>query len=105
MMDLTYFAATDASAAWGVDCTRPTVFSTHARERLYERVGMKERTLRGRLDRGECVNIGIAPAQKKEHLLFYSEKKDCCFVAIRAISPGSSSQFSPLRFTPRPPGL
>ena len=66
-----------------VGAPRFTTLSAHARLRLKERVGAKEKAILGTLNRGEYVAIGIAPGGSEEHLLFYCENKAASMVAVR----------------------
>lgn len=81
-----------------VRCTPFTYMSTHAQRRLQERTKMSAYEIASLLDKGRYVDIGRKPGFHRHHLVFYSKKDDCCFVAIRDENSGTVVTVLPLNY-------
>lgn len=57
--------------------------SKHAAKRVSIRTDMTSAAVAAQLDQGLFVDLGKVPGFSRQHLLFYSELDDECFVAIR----------------------
>ena len=60
-----------------------THFSRHAFERIGQRTKLSCEEIASILDRGLVFNTGKKPGFNRNHLLFYSEPDDDCYVAIQ----------------------
>ena len=60
-----------------------THLSKHGLKRLTERTNIREYELINLIDKNRCLNIGVEPVFNKAHWLFYSERDNDYFVAIR----------------------
>ena len=65
-----------------------TNFSKHALLRIKQRTQLSYFDIAEILDNDLAVDVGTVSVFDKKHWLFYSEKNDCCFVAIQNILTG-----------------
>ena len=63
--------------------TKKTTFTTHASQRVDERLHITTKEIAEILDSGTCTPIGLEHRSKRMHILFYSNDDDECFVAVR----------------------
>lgn len=63
--------------------SRGTTFTTHAFQRVDERLHMSPKEIARLLDSGQYTPVGFALRSSKKHLLFYSPEDNECFVAVR----------------------
>ena len=75
-----------------------TYFSTHAYKRIKERSLLSFDEISLILDGKFFVNTGTEPGFNRDHLVFYSHKDDCCFVAIRDHLTGKVITILPLNY-------
>jgi len=75
-----------------------TYFSTHAYKRIKQRSLLSFDEITSILDGKFYVHTGTQPGFNREHLLFYSHKDDCCFVAIRDNQTGKVITVLPLEY-------
>lgn len=80
------------------DVMRFTYFSHHATKRVQQRTRLANQDLALFLDRGLAVNTGCEPGLPREHLLFYSEPDESCFVAVRDTMTGKVVTVLPLDY-------
>ena len=66
-----------------------THFSKHALLRIDQRTQLNYFDIAKILDGDLAVDVGTVVALDKKHWLFYSEKDDCCFVAIQNAFTGT----------------
>ena len=64
------------------------LFSTHAFDRVSERISLSHEELALILDYRLVVNIGMEPGSNRAHFLFYSILDKQCFVAIQDVKSG-----------------
>ncbi|MDO5770241.1 MAG: hypothetical protein Q4P13_12115 [Psychrobacter sp.] len=72
--------------------------STHAARRISERISLSSLQLMSMLDNEGYVDIGHHAGLHRRHLLFYSPKDDCCFVAIQDARYGKVVTVLPLDY-------
>lgn len=75
-----------------------TFMSAHAQRRIQERTKMSDYEITSLLDKGLYVDIGRKPGFDRNHLVFYSKKDNCCFVAIRDENSGTVVTVLPLDY-------
>jgi hypothetical protein len=77
---------------------RFTHFSRHATRRVVQRTHLSNSELANVLDRKLVVHTGVEPGLPREHLLFYSQPDDNCFVAVRDTLTGKVVTVLPLEY-------
>jgi hypothetical protein len=73
-------------------------FSRHAFERINQRTTLSCEEIAEILDRGLFVNAGRKPGFNRAHLVFYSYRDECCFVAIQDSLSGTVVTILPLDY-------
>ena len=72
--------------------------SRHAFSRLNERTQLTAEALMSLLDAGAVINVGQEPCSNRDHLLFFSQADNCCFVAIQDSVSGEVVTVLPLDY-------
>jgi hypothetical protein len=75
-----------------------TTFSTHALERVSERLSMRHEELAFVLDEGLALDIGREQKNQRMHRLFYSPGDGQCFVAIQDTDKGTVITVLPIDY-------
>jgi hypothetical protein len=75
-----------------------THFSKHAVDRVDLRTSLSSAEVSRLLDNGVYVNTGKYPVFNREHLLFYSNVDNACFVAVRDCISGTVVTILPLTY-------
>lgn len=75
-----------------------THFSNHAYKRIKQRSQLSFNEIKIILDGKFYVNTGTEPGFNRDHLVFYSHKDECCFVAIRDNLTGEVVTILPLSY-------
>lgn len=75
-----------------------THMSAHALRRVKGRTRMSAHEIQLLLDKGLYVDTGRKPGFDRHHLVFYSQKDDRCFVAIRDEHTGTVVTVLPLAY-------
>ena len=75
-----------------------THFSRHAFDRIGQRTSLSCEEIAEILDRRLVINTGRKPGFNKNHLLFYSHRDRCCFVAIQDELTGTVITILPLDY-------
>ena len=65
-----------------------SIFSTHVRERIAERLRLSPESVAHLLDEGRTVLVGSEPGSNREHRLFYSPPDQQWFVAVQDHTDG-----------------
>lgn len=77
---------------------RFTYFSRHAFKRLSQRTHLTVDEAAMLLDEKRYVMAGLAPASETEHLVFYSQRDESCYVAVRNRLSGKVITIWPLEY-------
>ena len=75
-----------------------THFSTHAYERVANRLSMNNSELAAIIDDDKFINIGEEPGHNRAHKLFYSKRDRMCFVAVQDIKIGTIITVLPIDY-------
>jgi len=75
-----------------------TNFSKHALLRIKQRTQLNHFEIAEILDNDLAVDVGTVAVFDKKHWLFYSEKNDCCFVAIQSSLTGTIITVLPIDY-------
>lgn len=75
-----------------------THFSNHAYKRIKQRSQLSFNEIKVILDGKFYVNRGTEPGFNRDHIVFYSHKDECCFVAIRDNLTGEVVTILPLTY-------
>ena len=75
-----------------------THFSTHAYERVANRLSMSNSELAAIIDDDKFINIGEEPGHNRAHKLFYSKEDRMCFVAVQDIKIGTVITVLPIDY-------